>query len=214
MSALILIAAGAMVVLGAVSIGRLRRRRRGAAAGLAGGGLVFAGVTAALIASELHLRTYREVTDEAPAGSIRFLQQGPDRYEAVLELAGEAAPRRYALAGQEWQIDARVLTWQPALRAFGLRTLYRLDRLSGRYASIEDERTRPRTVYGLSRDAGLDLWRLAREHPGWLPFADAKFGSAAYLPMAHEAAYDIAVTGSGLLARPANGAAEAAVRIW
>jgi hypothetical protein len=114
------------------------------------------------------------------------------------------------LAGDEWQLDARVLKWKGWANLLGLDAQYRLERVSGRYRDIEQERTGERTVYGLSENPGVDLWVLSTQYPKWLPFVDAVYGSATYLPMADGARYEVKMTQSGLMARPVNEAANAA----
>jgi hypothetical protein len=91
----------------------------------------------------------------------------------------------------------------------GLDARYRLERVSGRYTDIAQERIDPRTVYALCEPGPFDLWTLARDYPGWLPFVDAVYGSATYLPMADGATYEVTLTQSGLVARPQNAAARA-----
>ena len=70
--------------------------------------------------------------------------------------------------------------------------------------SASDERT----VYALSENPGVDLWTLSVDYPRWLPFVDAVYGSATYLPMADGARYEVSITQSGLIARPLNDAAQ------
>lgn len=48
----------------------------------------------------------------------------------------------------------------------------------------------------------------------WQIGVDALYGSAAYVPMTDGAAYEVAVSQSGLLARPLNGEARLAVGAW
>jgi hypothetical protein len=96
----------------------------------------------------------------------------------------------------------------------GFDTAYRLDRISGRYTSIDDERSLPRTVYALNQPERVDLWALAHRYRSLVPWIDALYGSATYLPMADGARYAISVSQSGLIARPVNQLAIAAVGDW
>ena len=96
----------------------------------------------------------------------------------------------------------------------GFDAAYRLERISGRYSRIEDERGLPRTVYPLNAPHRLDLWELVRRCRSWLPWFDAIYGSAVYLPMTDAASYEIKVSQSGLVARPLNQAAKDAVGNW
>jgi hypothetical protein len=120
----------------------------------------------------------------------------------------------FMLNGDDWQIDARVLKWQGWANLLGLDAQYRLERIAGRYRDIEQERRGDRTVYALSQNPGLDLWEISLRHRRWLPFVDAIYGSATYLPMAETARYEIRMTQTGLIARPLNPAAQAAAGNW
>ncbi|MGD0504955.1 MAG: hypothetical protein ABSD02_19640 [Steroidobacteraceae bacterium] len=161
----------------------------------------------------VNLHTYQRLTEEAPAGEIQFVKLGPHQYNGVLTYPdGEVA--YFPLSGDEWQIDARILKWTAAANLVGFDTAFRLERVSGRYSGIDDERSQPRTVYELHPPGKIDLWSLIHDYHRWLPWFDALYGSATYLPMADGALYDIKASPSGLLARPLNQAARNAVGNW
>jgi hypothetical protein len=96
----------------------------------------------------------------------------------------------------------------------GFDTLYRLDRLSGRYRGITQERTAQRTVHSLSEEQGLDIWMIGRRYAHWIPWADAVYGSATYTPMVDGASYTVSISSTGLLARPSNDIARKAIGEW
>ena len=157
--------------------------------------LFLLGACAALIA--VNLRTYQRLSFEQPAGELQFTRTGPRQFNAVLTYPdGERAI--FSLRGDEWQVDARVLKWQAFANLVGFDTAYRLERISGRYARIEDERTLPRTVYDLNPPQRIDPWDLVHRYHSWLPWVDALYGSATFLPMADGALYEIKVSQSGL----------------
>lgn len=193
---------------------RLVRRRllAGSARGLTG--LVLLAVAALGALAALNLYTYHRLTREAPVCELRLRAVSPQNYRVELVPADGTAPRVFDVRGDEWQIDARILKWRAFATWIGFDTLYRLERLSGRYRDLEKERTEPRTVYLLSDDRGLDVWSLARRYAGWLPVVDAVYGSSTYLPLADGARYSVTVSPTGLVARAANEAAETAVREW
>jgi hypothetical protein len=60
----------------------------------------------------------------------------------------------------------------------------------------------------------VDFWQLLKTYHDYLPLADAKYGSAAYVPMADGAQYVVSVSATGLLIRPLNDAAKKAVGGW
>jgi hypothetical protein len=69
-------------------------------------------------------------------------------------------------------------------------------------------------VYELNAPQRIDPWDLIHRYHSWLPWLDAFYGSATFLPMADGALYEIKVSQSGLVARPLNQAARDAVGGW
>jgi hypothetical protein len=166
---------------------------------------------AALVAT--NLVTYARLTHEQEAARVTTRRLA-EREFAVSVQTPARAPQDYKVSGDEWQIDARVLKWRSIGTILGFDTVYRLERLSGRYGDVQSERSAPRTVYELAQDPGVDFWSVARRYPRYLPFADALYGTAAYVPMAEGAEYVVTVSASGLVVRPANDAARNAVGGW
>src|SRR5690606_38107315 len=167
-------------------------------------------MAALLFVVSANLRTYARLTHERAVAQIVFEQTGPQNFNVTLTQVPDGQIKMFVLAGDEWQLDARVLKWQGWANVLGLDAQYRLERVGGRYRDIEQERNAPRTVYALTDNPGLDLWQLATSRPGLVTFVDAMYGSATYMPMADGARYEISITPSGLIARPKNEAAEQA----
>ena len=201
------------VPLELAAIRRLRRLQlgRGTIFFLSGGFVLALFAGAILLAMNLY--TYARLTHEQEAARVSMRQLGRQHY-AVSVQPKDAAPRHYELRGDEWQIDARVLKWRPMGNLLGFDTVYRLERLSGRYGDIAAERSAPRTVHALSEEKGVDLWTALRRYHDYVPLADALYGSAAYVPMAEGAEYRVSVSQSGLVVRPGNDAAKKAVGGW
>ncbi len=193
---------------------RLFRARFLAAGGSGLMGLLLLAVAGFLFVISLNLHTYARLTHEEPVAEIVFEARGPQQYRATLAEVPSGEMQLFMLAGDEWQLDARVLKWKGWANLLGFDAQYRLERIGGRYRDIEQERNGQRTVYPLSENPGLDLWMLSTRYPQWLPFVDAVYGSATYMPMADGARYEISITQSGLIARPKNPAAETAAGSW
>jgi hypothetical protein len=169
------------------------------------------GIAAALAAASL--RTYNRLTAEQEAARVQMRQVAPKHFAlSVQQKAGRA--QNFEVLGDEWQVDARLLKWRPLATIAGFDTVYRLERLSGRYSDIAEERAAKRTVYGLADRSAIDLWSALRRYQEYLPLADALYGSAAFVPMAEGAEYVVSVSASGLVVRPANDAARKAVGGW
>ena len=193
--------AGLGVLLVIAGLRRLRGGRWLAAgrAWLAGLVLVAAALLLFGVASNLH--TYARLTHEQPVARLAFERIGEQRYRAALSRpSGEV--RSLELRGDEWQLDARILKWRGWANLLGFDAHYRLERISGRYRDVAQERSAARTVEELGEARGIDLWQLAQSRPRWLPFVDAIYGSATYLPMADGARYRVSLGQSGLIARP------------
>ena len=122
--------------------------------------------------------------------------------------------RFFILRGDEWQMDAKILTWQPPLTILGLEPIYQLDRLSGRFGEIDRERSETRTVHALDTRLPTDAWRIARRFPLLTPGIDAHYGTATFVPMVDGARYDVSLSRDALIARPANDRAREAVGAW
>jgi len=201
------------VPLELAAIRRLRRLQlaRGTLFFLSGAFVLLVAGSLALVAMNLY--TYARLTHEQEAARVSIRQLG-ERLYVVSVQTRKGAPRHFQLRGDEWQMDARVLKWRAMGNLLGFDTVYRLERLSGRYGDITQERSSPRTVYTLAEDPGLDFWSLLRKHHQYVPFADALYGSAAYVPMAEGAEYAVTVSTSGLVVRPRNDAARKALGGW
>lgn len=176
-------------------------------------GMVFLLGVAFVAAVALDLRTYLRLTYEVPVATLNFAAIGPQDFRATLTDA-QGQMHSTELRGDDWQLDARVLKWKGLATVLGLDPVYRLDRLEGRYRSADQESHDYHSVVELSADAGLDFWTLMRRNSGWLPWADAAYGSATYLPMADGAQYAVFLSPTGLLARPSNKAAQEAMTHW
>lgn len=201
------------LVLFLSGLARILRRKllRGTLQGL--GGLVLVGAAVLSWSVALNLYGYQRLTAERPVATLRFEALGPQRYKVYI-IHPDQLSQSYELRGDEWQVDARVLKWTGLATLLGMETAYQLDRITGRYRDLNQERQLPHSAYSLHETRGVDVWKLAREHGGWLPLVDAVYGSAAYMPMADRAEYNLRLTTSGLIARPDNDIAEQAVRRW
>lgn len=191
----------------------LRRRRMLRAGGSFTGGVASAslgGMGAVLLTS---LYSYGQLTAEQVISRIEFTERTPGEYTARLMVDGEL-DRLFEMRGDEWQMDARVVTWKPPATILGLDPLYQLERLSGRYTDVGREVTEPRSVHALAGENPLDVWTIARRFPILLPGVDAYYGTATYVPMADGARFEVSLSRDAIIARPVNDAARQAVGEW
>lgn len=146
-------------------------------------------------------RGYKALVREDLAATVYITPLGNQQFQARI-VRPNADDTTLAVAGDELYIDARILKWKPLVNILGLHTAFCLDRVSGRYIDLRDERTKVRTVYAL--DGGPRPWDLflLRTRYGFLsPVLDAQYGSAAFTPFRDLHVVRIMVTTSGLVAR-------------
>jgi acyl dehydratase len=161
---------------------------------LALGGLVAAAV--------FGMQGYRALTREDVVGVVHVRPVGPQRFDANVRLA-DGRQLGFVLAGDELYMDAHILKWKPIASVFGLHTAYQLDRIAGRYRSLEQERTSVRTVHSIAPDTPIDLFDLRRRFAFLAPLYDAQYGSATFVAVTRPAELELRLSTTGLLIREA-----------
>lgn len=213
----IYIGIGVFLVFGAVmlikGLRRLWRRRLvwGSLQSLSG--MLFIAVALLAISIAMNLYSYQAFTDEQLAAEVRIEALGPQYYR-VYFIPRDQPAQLFELRGDEWQVDARILKWHGVATLAGLKTVYRFERISGRYRDLKQQRSGQHSVHALASDDGLDLWGWSRKNQQRIPWVDAIYGNAAYMPLTNQAQYKISISSSGLVIRPANSAAQQAIESW
>lgn len=181
--------------------------RGGIGIALLGGALLIV-----LVAADVY--SYRNLGKEHSVGTVSF--EKVDTQHFLVKFSDEdGLSQEFELLGDQWQLDARLLKWKGPLARWGIQPAYRLDRLSGRYLTLQDERTKERSVHQLQEsNYGVDVWQSLRGISQQLPLVDAVYGSATFLPMEDGAVYEVRISHTGLLARPLNQQATSALDEW
>ncbi|MEE8057286.1 MAG: hypothetical protein V3T17_05555 [Pseudomonadales bacterium] len=201
----IVLAAGRLLFKGSWFLGWLRGMT----------GILLLAVAVLLTLSAFDLYSYQQLTKEQTIATLNFTKTAPQRFQVSVVDSRSGNEQVHELSGDLWQLDARIIKWNKILAGIGLSTGYRLDRLSGRYYSLEKEHSEPHTVYQLGdTNSLLDIWSWLREYGQVVAIVDASYGSATYLPMQHGALFSVNLSTTGLLARPLNDPAKTAVENW
>jgi len=204
----------------ATGIKRLIERRFVNGIGLEFSGLFFLALASSSFLLASNLYTYQRLVYEQAVAEVSFEQVTGQEYRAEINALDSDFKQVVNLKGDEWQLDAQVLSWQGLATLFGLDANYRLHRISGRYVDIQEEQQRSRSVFSLVKKPAViknekfDLWQFANKYKDWLHWVDAAYGSAVFLPMTDGAKYQVAISRTGLVARPANKEASKAVSQW
>lgn len=159
------------------------------------------GISATLIS--VGTRGYQALTHEELAARISVRPTGPQRFDAQVRFP-DGRIVGHAIAGDELYVDAHIIKWKPITNVLGLHTAYELDRIAGRYRSVDQERTGMRTVYPLGVPRVLDLFALRQRYVWLSPLYDAEYGSASFVPVTKPTELEVRVSTSGLLIREAK----------
>lgn len=198
---------GLLLVLGAFAAlfrGRIFKSMRG----LLGGGFLLALALAASLMA-LNVQSYARLTWEQPIATVSIAETGAGRYDVTVAETGLPA-HVYPVEGDQWQLDARVITWKPWANILGLDAQYELQRLWGRHLQ-GPERNTASAVDLLAERPGIDMLDLSAKLGNLSPLQQREFGSAVYMPLVDGATYEVRITQKAIVADPRNGIAQAAV---
>jgi hypothetical protein len=145
-------------------------------------------------------RGYLALTAETLAAVVEIEPLEKQRFIARFRMPG-GEEKSFVLAGDQLYVDAHILKWKPMANLLGLHTLYELDRVSGRYARLEQETSLERTVYSLSREKPVDLFDLRHRFSALAFLVDAEYGSATFITTDKPRTLKLLVSTTGLLIR-------------
>lgn len=165
-----------------------------------------------------NLTVYQRLTHERDVATLSVSRISEQNYRITLQhpaMKSVSNSNSFLIKGDEWQLEARILKWKGWANLIGLDSYYQLDRIRGRYHSIEQESNQLPTIYALPNESrGINLWQLKKMMKSAMPFLDAYYGQAVFLPLKDGAEFIISINQSGLLARPQNDIARQAIDEW
>mgnify|MGYP000222880126 CR=1 FL=1 len=108
--------------------------------------------TGLLLLSNLY--TFHRLTDESPIAELRFASSGPGEYQASIAYGDFCTPEHYTLRGDQWRLDAQFLKWRAWANLLGMDSMYRIERLGGRYREVAAENASQPQVHALHDRSG------------------------------------------------------------
>ncbi|HYA87643.1 MAG TPA: hypothetical protein VEI57_11330 [Nitrospirota bacterium] len=148
----------------------------------------------------ISLQGYQALTKEELAAVVNIKPTGVQKFTARFTFP-DKSERVFALAGDQLYVDAHILKWKPIANICGLHTDYELDRVEGRYENLNEETSKIRTVYALSKDKLVDMFYLRRRFEILKPLVDAEYGSATFINSNRAEEFEVMVSTTGLLIR-------------
>ncbi len=109
--------------------------------------------------------------------------------------------RQFKLFGQQWAIEGHILKWKDWLNFLGLRTMYKLTRVRGRYLRAEDETAGPVSAHSLISNQEDPKWHWLYEYGELLPFVDGVYGNTVFNFPSTTKNFEIFVTTSGFMVK-------------
>lgn len=167
-------------------------------------GLLFLCLGALLGTLTVSTLGYRGMIHEETAAVVKLEPAGPHSFTAQFHFA-DGREASFRLEGDELYVDAHILKWKAIANFFGLHTAYELDRVGGRYSRLEDEKSKPRTIYSLGQEKPWNLFDLRRRYSFLKPLLDAEYGSATFIAAKKKMEVEVQVSTTGLLIRPVEG---------
>jgi hypothetical protein len=149
------------------------------------------------------MKGYHALTYEELAATIEVAPLADQQFVANFVFP-DGSTKEFKLNGDELYVDAHILKWKAIVNIFGLHTAYELDRVSGRFEDIEDEQTKPRTLFSLAEPKIVNAYTLRKkyEFSSWL--VDTDYGSASFINVDRSNKFELYVSTTGLLIREVN----------
>lgn len=145
--------------------------------------------------------TYHRLNFESLVAELSFTPLRPQVYQARLATGDRCTVRTFELYGDQWRIDSQFVKWKPLGTLLGLDPLYRLERIEGRYRSVDEQNGRPKQSYALDATGAVDLVRLTEVLGPFNFLFDASYGSSTYSTMDPDYVYRVFQTDSGIITR-------------
>ena len=142
------------------------------------------------------LSRFTPITDGARAATLEFGHNGPQQHQA--RVTSNGVTQQLLVHGELWELDVQVLRWAGLPSLLGLEDGYRLNNLSGRYLTLEQQREMGASLAGPlhSTPPWRDAWRvLDKLNLSWL-YTDAFV--IRFMPIADGARYAVEIGATGL----------------
>jgi hypothetical protein len=165
------------------------------------GGITLCAVSVAAASLILAVASYGAVSEKTLCAVIRAEPHPvrPQRmwfeYSPVVD--GSVRPKKvYILEGDQWGVEGHVLRWSEWARVLGLRTCYRMTRISSRYRTVAAARTHKATLIDLGGEDNW-LWQLLQDNDHKLPGVEATWTSGAWKGPVKNQVFEVWVSPGG-----------------
>ena len=171
--------------------------------GAVGVSLLLTGAFFALAA--INIATYTSVSEDKVIANISFDQVDAQTYTVTVTDINSGVQHKLSFEGDLWSISARQLSL-----ALNAQPFYQLGHIERRFYTIEQQTLAADSRIILpSESMGLDLW--SHFYQRYSPIIAASYKSSAFIPVADDALFSIAIRADRLSVSAMNAAAKKAV---
>jgi hypothetical protein len=168
-------------------------------------GALFLGAGLAALGLSAALQGWQAFTAKTHAAEVQCIELGPSKlrlYYVPIEPDGtRGATETYDLDGDEWQVGGDILRFRPFLTTLGVKTVFHVTRVEGRWIKATDASAHKPTAFdraGGTSAGWLALYRDGGRGPMQWLVAGAHGQSVSQLPD-RRAIYDLYVTPNGFV---------------
>jgi len=170
------------------------------------GGITLLAVAVAAASLLLALQGYRAMSEKTLCAEVRAAPVKGQAGRIFLEYYPVAGGRRcdaekktYVMNGDLWGVEGSVLRWSDWARFAGLKTCFRVTRVSCKYSPPRPPGTHPTEIYFGGEDNWL--WRMLRRNDNRLPGVEASWHSGAHREPVDGAVFEVWVTPGGYMVK-------------
>lgn len=144
---------------------------------------------------------YHRLDMEIPIAKFHFAPVNQYLYDMTFYSGDMCDPQTYRVRGDQAQIDASFLKWQSWVAMLGVDSLFRFDRLSGRFRDINAEKENARTLVYLSPNVVIDPFRESSldAQSNWL--VSTQYGSSVYVDIDTSLVYTVYKTEDSMMVK-------------
>jgi len=140
------------------------------------------------------LQGYKHFTYNKPIFTVECSLKQEDSFVLeFVDLDKEDSPANfYRVKGQQFVIEGHIIKWENFFVTVGMKPLYQVTRLTGRYVSINDEKEKERSVYELAEET--KVWRWLMKYGEKIPGIDAVQGVSSFKDAVENKKFTVYIT--------------------
>jgi hypothetical protein len=160
--------------------------------------VIFALISCIFMLLYVSLKGYKNFAYNKPIFSIECSMKDEDSFMLKLvPLDDKSEAKFYNINGQQFVIEGHIVKWENFFVAVGMKPLYQVTRLTGRYIAFEDEKEKERSLYKLGEET--KFWRLLMKYGEKIPGIDAVNGISSFKDAQENKVYRVYIVHSAFV---------------